>query len=161
MKGIKFELKNGFELKINGIFIKTKNYVEEKIVKSLENEIVNFINRNIDTITNLINEKIYSNTNYMYSITYQKPLRELFEEFKDYFKFGFLAECVVDIRKFELVLLLKYVLVYDKGKNYNDLISYILSDVIVSKVENDIVIPNVIKVPIDNELKNRLIIELV
>jgi len=163
MKSIKFELKNGMELIIDEIYVRGKDVYKNifDVIKSLtnkdknvdeylENDVIDFINRNIDTITNLINEKI----NYMYSITHQKSVIDLFKKFKN-FNFGFVVGCVIDIRDFELSLVFKYFLVYDKSKN-----SYILRDIVVSKVGGEIV-PNFINLPVDGNLKKRLLMELV
>jgi len=147
-----FYLKNKIILNIIKIYFEKKGKVEIKLANKLKEDILDFIHRNIDGITETIN-KMFTN---FYSIKFEKKINDLFKEFKDgNIGFELLTECIIDIEKFEINLLFKRFALF-----YPSECKVVYSDYLVSKINENIVLPIVIKIPLDTELKTKIMLEL-
>jgi len=123
---------------------------DKRITKELENDIITFITKNINEIGKSLDD-LFEN-----SLKYEMKLKNLIKISGDSFTFEIIANCIIKLESYEMVLLLKYfnIIDYLRAKYYS-------LDFIVAKARENIAIPNFIKIPLDNEIKTKIMLELI
>jgi len=148
----KLKLSNGIEMVIDRFDF------GNKVSENVMNEIDKFIDRNINGISKLIEKKFdYLRHSILENFikNFEKDLKKRNIGIKIW------AECSIDLKFWKIELAIKNIMIYDKLTKYG--VDFSLSNVLFTIYDREgiKIISNTIDIPLDFELKKKILFDLV